>query len=209
VPQILVTASLNQAGSMWQRETLRTRLSPAASSGLQIGTMADLIDLSSLSSGLIVRGGIRRADQKSRLLPCRGNTVTALVEGQEWHNADPLNADRCPLGGLGPCAMPDEAAEASRQAAPVADHKGHRRNAPRRSGASGSAALSANVALRLDAHRHLCLRLLSAIERRSGQRLLLEALDRFLSETTGLDQYGTTQAAQGPSAPSASQVVTP
>ena len=54
--------------------------------------------------------------------------------------------------------------------------------------------------LRLDAERHLRLRLASATANRSAQQLVTEALDRFLADQPGLDALVAQAKAGTPSA---------
>lgn len=51
--------------------------------------------------------------------------------------------------------------------------------------------------LRLDADRHLRLRLATAVRNRSAQQLVTEALDRFLADMTELDELAGCVPAQG------------
>jgi hypothetical protein len=58
---------------------------------------------------------------------------------------------------------------------------------PRRGGSGLQDGRKAAFTLRLEAHRHLRLRLACAVENRSAQQLVSEALDLFLETMPGLD----------------------
>lgn len=98
---------------------------------------------------------------------------------------EPRNHDVCetePQVHVAP--KPQPSAPGSRTVPAIAVRRAHR-EARSRTGrtATGKAAFT----LRLDAERHLKLRLASALERTSAQLLVTRALDRFLSELDDLD----------------------
>jgi hypothetical protein len=72
--------------------------------------------------------------------------------------------------------------------APVPAVKAVRRpSAPRRAASAAMAREKAAFTLRLDAERHLRLRLASAIYNRSAQQILIDVLDEYLSELPEID----------------------
>jgi hypothetical protein len=79
-----------------------------------------------------------------------------------------------------PFVAPAPVVRAGPQAAPVARRQRKPRSAP---GSKGKAAFT----LRLDADRHLKLRLACAVDGRSAQRLVTDALDRLLAEMPELE----------------------
>jgi hypothetical protein len=118
-----------------------------------------------LSGGLLVRKG---AAIPTRLGP------TSL----EPTNAGPINLDSINLGPTGlaalsirPRAVPDGAVRMAIGGAPPSGRPRHANRTPR----------STKVSLRLDAERHRKLRLAAIHLRRSGQRILLDALDAHLA----------------------------
>jgi hypothetical protein len=71
-------------------------------------------------------------------------------------------------------------------AAPTPEKRVTKTRAPRT--ASSLHGHKAAFTLRLDEERHLRLRLASALQRRSSQRLVTEALDSLLNSMPGLDE---------------------
>jgi hypothetical protein len=69
---------------------------------------------------------------------------------------------------------------------PAVENKPRKERAPRESRALFGH--KAAFTLRLDEERHLRLRLASALQRRSSQRLVTEALDKLLNGMPGLDE---------------------
>ena len=94
------------------------------------------------------------------------------------------DAGAAPLAGLTPSSVVSIAREAPVTFHPQAQALPKRLHAPRAApGSKGKAAFT----LRLDAERHLKLRLACAIDGRSAQLLVTEALDALLSSMPGLD----------------------
>jgi predicted DNA-binding protein len=89
-----------------------------------------------------------------------------------FHQA-PVAFDMHPVDAARPEPQPVEARQHAVATAQAVESK------PRRAAGSGS---KAAFTLRLDAERHLRLRLLSAHQHRSAQRIVLEAVDRLLAE---------------------------
>ena len=58
----------------------------------------------------------------------------------------------------------------------------------RRKGEALKEGRKAAFTLRLDTEQHLRLRIAAAIENRSAQAVVVEALDQFLNEITGMDE---------------------
>jgi hypothetical protein len=147
----------------------------------------------SLSSGLVVRGGVRRLDQRSRLVPSRQHPadecdVAENVAHDTGESRAAVEVQRPAAPVVPPLLEPTKAIPLPVQndAAPAAEkaNEATAKRAPRRK----AKCTAASITIRLDPDRHLSLRLLSAIENRSAQRLLLEALDRKLGEIAGLDE---------------------
>jgi hypothetical protein len=138
---------------------------------------------------MVVRGGIRRHDQRRRLIPSHQTESPTAIEPQECHDSF-VHA-----GEIGPTCeerslMPPALVQISE--ADVMLSKTHAAQCARQQekGAtvSVSQGRSARITIRLDEQRKLCLRLLSAIENRSSQNLLADALDQVLSEISGLNE---------------------
>ncbi|WP_176591279.1 hypothetical protein [Sphingobium sp. EM0848] len=175
--------------------------------------MAEPKPLASLTSGLLARKGAAQPAMRRPVLGF-GMTAgaTALQEDLGWNDMgfdvtqpEPTPVEPRSVAGLTPMtAVPtvapvppvvverEELAERIAEVsipAPIADVKPAR---PRKPGKARTPAVAkgrkAAFTLRLDADRHLKLRLASAIAGRSAQQMVTEALDSFLSSLPEIDR---------------------
>lgn len=169
--------------------------------------MAEPKPLASLTSGLLARKGAAQPAMR-RPMPGFGRTAgaNALQEDLGWNDMgfdvtqpEPVPVDPRSVAGLTPMtAVPvtapvpsvvterEELAERINEAREPA--KVAKTRAPTKPRASARAqGHKAAFTLRLDADRHLKLRLASAVVGRSAQQMVTEALDMFLS---GLPEIG-------------------
>ena len=135
----------------------------------------------SLTSGLLARKG----QAKPAMRPQVYSGFGAPQEDLGWND----------MGFDAPRPTPDAPAVVHQQAqlaeqfsapAPTADPPAPARK-PRTKRAQALNGHKAAFTLRLDEERHLRLRLASALQRRSSQRLVTEALDALLNTMPGLD----------------------
>lgn len=174
--------------------------------------MAEPKPLASLTSGLLARKG---AAQPAMRRPVFGLTAgaNALQEDLGWNDMgfdvtqpEPTPVEPRSVAGLTPMtAVPtaapvppvvterEELAERIAEAAvpaPVAEEKTAKAKKPAKAARISAVAKGRKAAftLRLDADRHLKLRLASAIVGRSAQQMVTEALDSFLSSLPEVDR---------------------
>lgn len=131
--------------------------------------------MASLTSGLLARKGDARPAIRRAYVPM---TVVAPLPLSPQHEAD-----RDDLGRHDP---PKAEPPVIRQ---QQERIAHSFSAPTRKASAAPAPRKASAAftLRLDAERHLRLRLTSAVAKRSAQQLVTEALDAFLEQQPGLE----------------------
>ncbi|MDX3899642.1 MAG: hypothetical protein QHC40_03885 [Sphingobium sp.] len=170
--------------------------------------MAEPKPLASLTPGLLARKGAAVPAMRRQMLTGFGGAPTGFQDDLGWndmgHGAGsapaPVPADPLPLSGLTPMSassppvpspVPPVVTERAQLAekvaaaatppqvdAPVAGP------APRPAGAGRKAAFT----LRLDAQRHLKLRLACAVQHRSAQQIVSDALDQFLDGLPEIDR---------------------
>lgn len=149
--------------------------------------MAEPKPMASLTGGLLARKGLARPAMRSALQPAGQEAAEDLG----WNDFGPQAKSPARIVPIAaPEARPTLTPEADvapapvppvvRQQAEIAGRIGARvARSRRRAQADGRRAA---FTLRLDADRHLALRLASAVAGRSAQQLVTEALDRLLAE---------------------------
>lgn len=170
--------------------------------------MAEPKPLASLTSGLLARKGAAQPAMR-RPMPGFGRTAgaTALQEDLGWNDMgfdvtqpEPVPVEGRSVAGLTPmtpvpAAAPIPAVVTEREElaeriaegiAPVKETKAKKPVKQRVSAVSRGR--KAAFTLRLDADRHLKLRLATAIIGRSAQQMVTEALDSFLSNLPEIDR---------------------
>lgn len=142
----------------------------------------------SLTSGLLARKG----QAKPAMRPQGFNGFGTPQEDLGWNDMGfdaprpaPADAKR-PAPADAPQVVKQQEELAATFAAPAPAEKQPRKERVRRSEALFGH--KAAFTLRLDEERHLRLRLASALQRRSSQRLVTEALDKLLNGMPGLDE---------------------
>lgn len=168
--------------------------------------MAEPKPLASLTSGLLARKG---AAQPAMRRPVFGLTAgaNALQEDLGWNDMgfdvtqpEPAPAESRSVAGLTPMTavptaapVPAVVTEREELAERIAETSAPAKVAkPKKPAQARSSAVAkgrkAAFTLRLDADRHLKLRLASAIVGRSAQQMVTEALDTFLSSLPEVDR---------------------
>ncbi|EQA97921.1 hypothetical protein [Sphingobium baderi] len=160
--------------------------------------MPEAKPIASLTSGLLARKGAAQPAMRRPMLGLELSGSAALAQDDlGWNDMGgdmpvaplPRPLEPSPLAGLTPMAnivpqetpVPAVIAERNELAERVADALlTGRRNA----GASRKAAFT----LRLDAERHLRLRLACAVEGRSAQQIVTDAVDKYLSGIPEIDR---------------------
>lgn len=146
--------------------------------------MSETKPFASLSPTLLARKGAARPAMRPQLAPLGGAALSRQLEDLGWNDMGhdepaPITAPKPELVSISESASP--AAEA-----PVPEVVKQRVEAARRVGAQRQSALSngrrAAFTLRLDAERHLKLRLACTLCNRSAQQLVTEAVDRLLDD---------------------------
>lgn len=146
--------------------------------------MSEPKSFASLSPTLLARKGAARPAMRPQLGPIDGDALARQLEDLGWNDLgdDAQSALAEPSAGV-VAITPELTAPA---AAPVPEVIRQRGEAARRVSASRRSALAdgrrAAFTLRVDAERHLKLRLACAVRNRSAQQLVTDALDQFLSE---------------------------
>lgn len=160
----------------------------------------------SLSSGLLARKG----GAKPAMRPQMFGQVPANMEDLGWNDMGDAPPPREPssIAALTPAPAVVQSVEPEQQEAPEAasvppvveqqraiessfapppavEEEKSRKAPPAPPGKSGRAKCA--FTLRLDAERHLRLRLACAVQHRSAQRLVTDALDAYLNSQPGLD----------------------
>ena len=177
-------------------------------------TMNEPKPFASLSPSLLARKGGARPAMRPQLMPLTyedqrrmGYTATAIANAQEedlgWNDMGHEEAHPAPEAEIVAIAadpLPEPAQPevlrrieslgsairiASEQ--PVAKPELPKATARRQRGAALQDGRKAAFTLRLDAERHLRLRLACTVDNRSAQQLVVEALDHFLETKPGLD----------------------
>ncbi len=168
--------------------------------------MAEPKPLASLTSGLLARKGAAVPAMRRQMLTGFGSAHTGFQDDLGWndmgHGAGgaPAPADPLPLSGLTPMpaspppvppSAPPVVTERARLAEKVAAAAAQPQvdgpvavPAPRPAIAGRKAAFT----LRLDAQRHLKLRLACAVQHRSAQQIVSDALDQFLDGLPEIDR---------------------
>ena len=134
----------------------------------------------SLSSSLLARKG----QAKPAMRPQGFGGFGAPQEDLGWNDMG-FDAPRPAPADAPPVVHQQEALAAQFSPPPAAEKPVPKPRAPRQARALNGH--KAAFTLRLDEGRHLRLRLASALQRRSSQRLVTEALDALLDSMPGLD----------------------
>lgn len=170
--------------------------------------MAEPKPLASLTSGLLARKGAAQPAMRRPMLGFgRTAGATALQEDLGWNDMgfdvtqpEPAPMEARGVTGLTPMTAVPEVAPvptvvterkdlAERITKPITAKKAGRGSKAARNAAVESAkARKSAFTLRLDADRHLKLRLASAVAGRSAQQLVTEALDVFLASLPEIDR---------------------
>lgn len=129
--------------------------------------------LASLSSGLLARPGAAKPAMRPQVF---GNTSLEDLGWNDMGHAGQFAPAAQPTPVAQPKSMPPVLAERAKLAGAVAKAKSRAKPV-----AAASPERKAAFTLRLDAERHLRLRLASAVDGRSSQQLVVEALDAFLA----------------------------
>jgi hypothetical protein len=136
----------------------------------------------SLSSSLLARKG----QAKPAMRPQGFNGFGAPQEDLGWNDMGFSTPSPVPAGAPPVVHQQEELAAHFTAPAPAPEKRPAKARTPR--AASSLAGHKAAFTLRLDEDRHLRLRLASALQRRSSQRLVTEALDALLNAMPGLDE---------------------
>ncbi|MEJ7925271.1 hypothetical protein WG908_00705 [Sphingobium sp. AN641] len=154
--------------------------------------MAEPKSFASLTSGLLARKG--SAQPAMRRQPIAGfgggasSNLAAHHEDLGWndmgHDAPPPadirpHAGLTPMASVAPAIVPPVVTERVELARRVA--RTHKSKAARPVATAGALARKAAFTLRLDSDRHLRLRLACALQGRSAQQIVTDALDAFLN----------------------------
>lgn len=146
--------------------------------------MSETKPFASLSPTLLARKGAARPAMRPQLAPLGGAALSRQLEDLGWNDMGhdepaPAPAPKPELVTISDSAPPPSAA-------PLPEVVKQRVEAARRVGAQRQSALAsgrrAAFTLRLDAERHLKLRLACTLCNRSAQQLVTEAVDRLLDE---------------------------
>ena len=163
--------------------------------------MRDNKSFASLSSGLLARKGAA----KPAMRPQGFNTFGANLEDLGWNDMGQEEPDEpapTPVCGLTPisarstehdvpvqpCVAPEPPVVLQQRALEQSVAPAEVVALPPRRGLTGSTKAKAAFTLRLEAERHLRLRLACALTRRSAQQLVTEALDQFLDSLPELGE---------------------
>ena len=161
--------------------------------------MAEPKPLASLTSGLLARKGAAQPAMRRPVAFLRAEGSAALQDDLGWNDMgfdvtqpEPLSTEARPATGLTPMSvvtpMPPVVTERKQLAAKLAK-KSARSAAPSKTPAIAvSSGRKAAFTLRLDSDRHLKLRLASAVDGRSAQQIVTEALDQFLGGLPEIDR---------------------
>lgn len=146
--------------------------------------MTDSKSFASLSPTLLARKGAARPAMRPQLVPLGGAAMARQLEDLGWN--DMGHDDPGPNAEAGPELAPVVEPQPAAAAAPVPEVLRQREAAARRVSPQRQSALAngrrAAFTLRLDAERHLKLRLACALCNRSAQQLVTEAVDKLLDE---------------------------
>ena len=163
--------------------------------------MAETKPIASLSPQLLARKGGARPAMRPAITTLPLPAAAPGADDQGWHDLGwndmgegPVAAEPVPLA-----AVPDNAPPAlAEPAAELPAVVRQQRKLARQLGVERRSALAegrrAAFTLRLDAERHLKLRLACTIRGRSAQGLLTEALDRLIAEIPAATEIATTLA---------------
>lgn len=146
--------------------------------------MSEPKSFASLTPTLLARKGGARPAMRPQLGPIGGDALARQLDDLGWND---MGDDVAPSGELHSAEVvsiaPDSMASVF---APVPEVVRQRSEAANRTAAPRRSALAegrrAAFTLRLDAERHLRLRLACAVSNRSAQQLVTQALDRLLDE---------------------------
>ncbi len=156
--------------------------------------MSDARPLASLSSSLLARKGLAKPAMRPQAIVL-GETLGQNLEDLGWNDMgeDVFPAAVAPaeivafptvqpeqVEPLADRVIEDQRDQIEREFAPVPAVKVPVAEAPRQRAQPGSKARAA-FTLRLDAERHLKLRLICAVAHRSAQQVVTQALDEFLA----------------------------
>jgi hypothetical protein len=176
--------------------------------------MADTKSFASLSSGLLARKGGAKPAMRPQGFGSFGGSLEDLgwndMGTPEYHDHVPTPIDGLtPLGGRTAAVPVNEPAVVEQQReleahfaqpapAPVAvvPQMADVVELPRVPESRSAGKAKAAFTLRLDPDRHFKLRLACALDRRSAQQLVTEALDRYLNSLPDLEALATRVAGQ-------------
>lgn len=152
--------------------------------------MSEPKSFASLSPSLLARKGGARPAMRPQLGPIVGDALAYQLDDLGWNDMGLDVAPSTEQQGAEPVSLtPDAPAPAS---APVPEVVRQRVDAGRRLARPRQSALTngrrAAFTLRIDAERHLRLRLACAVANRSAQQLLTDALDRLLEDLPDVAQ---------------------
>ncbi|MEY4238872.1 MAG: hypothetical protein RL339_1473 [Pseudomonadota bacterium] len=145
--------------------------------------MTEPKSFASLSPTLLARKGGARPAMRPQLGPIGGDALARQLDDLGWndmgHDVDDVPQHSAEVVSIAPDSL-------APVYAPVPEVVRQRSEAARRVGGSRRSALAdgrrAAFTLRVDAERHLKLRLACAVRNRSAQQLVTEALDKLLDE---------------------------
>lgn len=145
--------------------------------------MTEPKSFASLSPTLLARKGGARPAMRPQLGPIGGDALARQLDDLGWndmgHDVDDVPQHSAEVVSIAPDSL-------ASVYAPVPEVVRQRSEAARRVGSSRRSALAdgrrAAFTLRVDAERHLKLRLACAVRNRSAQQLVTEALDKLLNE---------------------------
>jgi len=164
-----------------------------------MGRLSDLRTFASLSPRLLARKGGARPAMRSQLNAQPSATASSEYD-LGWNDMGPANGPEpilqsdaddgqvllqfAPLRQAEVISINPAAAALAAMPAPVTSAESDARTSRRSASSQGRRAA---FTLRLDADRHLKLRLASAVRNRSAQQLLVEALDRMISDNADVE----------------------
>lgn len=145
--------------------------------------MSEPKSFASLTPTLLARKGGARPAMRPQLGPIGGDALARQLEDLGWNDmgddAEPVSQHSAEVVSIAPESL-------APVYAPVPEVVRQRDEAARRASAGRRSALAegrrAAFTLRVDAERHLKLRLACAVRNRSAQQLVTEALDQLLDQ---------------------------
>jgi len=145
--------------------------------------MSEPKSFASLTPTLLARKGGARPAMRPQLGPIGGDALARQLEDLGWND---MGDDAAPAAQHSAEVVSIAPESLAQVYAPVPEVIRQRDEAARRAGTLRRSALAegrrAAFTLRVDAERHLKLRLACAVRNRSAQQLITEALDRLLEQ---------------------------